>query len=336
MKKTYSITSNLHKIFYLIILFLSASLNLNAQVKEEVGISPWGPEDEIGTLNMMDDESRLSILSKVNDGKVYDLSVEYFVGMPSFDALGDPAYQYWLTHTPHGTVVDNPNGLGKEMNSKVSYTGDAISMYTHMGTHIDALNHFGLNGKIWNGYTPEEHLGDKGWKKTGAESIPPIIARGILIDIPAYKNVTTLKKNYRINSDDIKGALANQNVELKTGDVVLIRTGQSANYSDADKYLDNYPGINLDAVKWMVEEKNIMLLGADNLSFEAFPPEREDNWVPVHTYLLAEKGVMFIEQMFLEELAKDKVYEFAFIASSLKLRGASAGPMRPMAIPVSK
>lgn len=336
MKNIYSNTSNLNKTFYLVILFLAAVFNLKAQDKEEAGISPWGPKDEIGTLNMMDNKSRLSILSKVNEGKVYDLSVEYFVGMPSFDALGDPAYQYWLTHTPHGTIVDNPNGLGEKMNSKVSYTGDAISMYTHMGTHIDALNHFGLNGKIWNGYTPEEHLGDKGWKKTGAESIPPIIARGILIDIPAYKNVTTLKKNYRINSDDIKGALANQKVELKAGDVVLIRTGQSANYSDADKYLDNYPGINLDAVKWMVEEMNIMLLGADNLSFEAFPPEREDNWVPVHTYLLAEKGVMFIEQMFLEELANDKIYEFAFISASLKLRGASAGPMRPMAIPVSK
>ena len=98
--------------------------------------------------------------------------------------------------------------------------------------------------------------------------------------------------------------------------------------------MDNYPDINLDAVKWLVEEKKIMLLGADNLSFEAFPPEREDNWVPVHTYLLAEKGVMFIEQMYLEELAKDKVYEFAFISASLKLRGASAAPMRPLAFPI--
>jgi kynurenine formamidase len=78
-----------------------------------------------------------------------------------------------------------------------------------------------------------------------------------------------------------------------------------------------------------------MLLGADNLSFEAFPPEREDNWVPVHTYLLAEKGVMFIEQMYLEELAKDEVYEFAFIAASLKLKGASGSPLRPIAIPIN-
>ncbi len=318
----------------LAIIMATTSMGLFAQNQEEVGMSPWGAEDEIGTLNMMDDGSKLHILSQIKSGKTYDLSVEYFVGMPSFHSLGDPAYQYWLTHTPHGTVVDNPNGLGREMNEKVSYTGDAISMYTHMGTHIDALNHFGINGKIWNGYTPEEHLGDKGWKKTGAEAIPPIIARGVLIDVAAYKGVKSLTNNYRVNSNDLKGALKKQGTSLKPGDVVLIRTGQGQHYHNAEEYLHDFPGINLDAVRWLVEDQKIMLLGADNLSFEAFPPERKDNWVPVHTYLLAEKGVMFIELMFLEELAKDKVYEFAFIAANLKLRGASGSPMRPLAIPV--
>ncbi len=305
-----------------------------AQTTETVGKSPWGAADEIGTLNLMTPESRLAILSRIASGKTYDLSVEYFVGMPSFYHLGDPGYQYWLTHTPHGTVVDNPNGLGARMNSKVSYTGDAISMYTHMGTHIDALNHFGLDGKIWNGFTPEKHLGDKGWKKTGAETIPPIIARGVLIDVAAYKGHDTLPNNYRVNSVDLKGALARQKLTLAKGDVVLIRTGQARHYHNAGKYLHEYPGINLDAVKWLVEDQGVMLLGADNLSLEAFPPERDDNWVPVHTYLLAERGVMFIEQMFLEDLARDQVYEFAFIAASLKLRGASGSPMRPIAIPV--
>ncbi len=315
-------------------MLLLLTLAVQAQHKEVVGTSPWGPEDEIGTLNLMTEASQLQILSKINSGKTYDLSVDYFVGMPSFHALGDPGYQYWLTHTPHGTIVDNPNGMGEAMNRKVSYTGDAISMYTHMGTHIDALNHFGLNGKIWNGFTPEEHLGDKGWKKTGAETIPPIIARGVMIDVKSSKG--TLPANYRITAKDIQDALKKQRVGLEPGDVVVIRTGQAEFYQDANHYLDNYPGISLDAVKWLIEDQGIMLLGADNLSFEAFPPEREDNWVPVHTYLLAEKGVMFIEQMYLEELANDEVYEFAFIAASLKLKGASGSPMRPIALPISK
>jgi kynurenine formamidase len=318
----------------LLILIVLTNITFAQNTKEQVGISPWGPEDEIGTLNLMSDQSRLSVLTKINSGKVYDLSTEYFVGMPSFHSLGDPAYQYWLTHTPHGTVVDNPNGLGKEMNQKVSYTGDAISLYTHMGTHIDALNHFGLNGKIWNGFTPEQYLGDKGWKKTGAETIPPVIARGVLIDIAAYKGVTTLANNYRVTASDLKGALQKQKVTLHKGDVVLMRTGQMVHYNNAGEFLHEYPGISLDAVKWLVEEQGIMLLGADNLSFEAFPPERSDNWVPVHTYLLAEKGVMFIEQIFLESLAQDKVYTFAFIGASMKLRGASGAPMRPLAIPI--
>ncbi|MCC7464703.1 MAG: cyclase family protein [Saprospiraceae bacterium] len=314
---------------------LLAGFSTFAQTKQEtVGKSPWGPDDEIGSLNMMNDASRLSVLDAIKSGEVYDLSVDYFVGMPSFHALGDPPYQYWLTHTPHGTVVDNPNGMGKAMNEKVSYTGDAISMYTHMGTHIDALNHFGLNGKIWNGFTPEEHLGDKGWKKTGAEKIPPVIARGVLIDVVAYKGVESLPENYRITAADLRGALKKQGVTMQKGDVVLIRTGQARHYEHASEYLHNYPGINLEAVKWLIEDQGIMLLGADNLSFEAFPPERADNWVPVHTYLLAEKGVMFIEQMYLEDLARDAVYQFAFIGASLKLKGASGSPMRPLALPI--
>ncbi len=315
---------------FLMVLLLTMAVQ--AQHVERVGTSPWGPEDEIGTLNLITNASTLRVLSQIKSGTVYDLSVDYFVGMPSFHALGDPGYQYWLTHTPHGTIVDNPNGMGEAMNRKVSYTGDAISMYTHMGTHIDALNHFGLNGKIWNGFTPEVHLGDKGWKKTGAETIPPIIARGVMIDVKASKG--TLPKNYRITAQDLQDALKKQRVEMEPGDVVVIRTGQAEFYQDAHHYLDSYPGISLDAVKWLVEDQGIMLLGADNLSFEAFPPERDDNWVPVHTYLLAEKGVMFIEQMYLEELAKDEIYEFAFIAASLKLKGASGAPMRPIALPI--
>lgn len=303
-------------------------------LKESVGVSPWGPDDEIGTLNLMSDSSRLAVLSRIASGRVYDLATDYFVGMPSFHHLGDPGYQYWLTHTPHGTIVDNPNGLGEAMNRKVTYTGDAISMYTHMGTHIDALNHFGLEGRIWNGFTPEQHLGDKGWKKTGAETIPPIIGRGVLIDVAGAKGLPALAANHRVSRRDLEEALARQGVELQPGDIVLIRTGQMASFERAKEYLHEYPGISLEAAKWLVEAQGVMLLGADNLSLEAFPPERQDNWVPVHTYLLAEKGVMFIENIALEELARDRVYTFAFIGASLKLRGASGAPLRPIALPL--
>ncbi len=232
-------------------------------------------------------ESREAILSRVAGGTSYDLSVEYFIGMPSWQAAGDPHYRIWMTHTPNGTVNDDPLSLGRAMNEHVSYTGAAVSMYTHMGTHIDSLNHFGLNGKIWNGFSADEHLGDRGWKVAGAENIPPIIARGVLIDVAAAKGVDMLADGYRVTRDDLVNAVDQQGVELRDGDVVLIRTGRMNLYENASAYMANPPGLGMAAARFLVEESGAMIVGADNLSFEAFPSEVSDNYVPLHTYLLA-------------------------------------------------
>ena len=148
-----------------------------------------------------------------------------------------------MTHTPHGTATDDPLGLGKPMNAHVSYTGAAISLYTHMGTHIDALNHFGLDGKIWNGFSAEEHLGDRGWRVASAASIPPIIARGVLVDVAASKGVDMLPDGYRVTRNDLIKTLEKQGVELREGDVVLIRTGRMKLYEDAAAYMANPPGM---------------------------------------------------------------------------------------------
>lgn len=299
-----------------------------------VGKSPWGADDEIGRLNLITEQSRSDVLSRVSGGNVYDLSVEYFIGMPSWQAAGDPHYRIWMTHTPDGTVVDDPLQVGTTMNEHVSYTGAAVSMYTHMGTHIDALVHFGLNGEIWNGFSAEEHLGDRGWKVGGAEKIPPLVARGVLIDVAAAKGLDMLPDGYRITRKDLVAALEWQDVSLREGDVVLIRTGRMKRYADAAAYMDNPPGIGLAAARFLVEESGAMVVGADNLSFESFPSELETDYVPVHTYLLAQQGAPIIELAYLEDLSKDKVYEFAFIGGSLKLRGADAAPIRPVAIPI--
>lgn len=298
------------------------------------GTSPWGPNDEMGRLNMMTDASRASVLARIRGGAVYDLGVEYFIGMPSWQELGDPRYQIWMTHSPHGTVVDDPLLVGREMNEKVSYTGDAISMYTHTGTHIDALNHFGLHDKIWNGFSATEHAGDRGWRKAGAEKIPPIVARGVLIDVAAAHGVDELSPSYGITSADIKAALKHQNTHLEKGDVVLVRTGRLRHFADAARYMKDPPGLRLDAARYLVDEAGAMILGGDNLSLETFPVETPDHWVPVHSWLLAERGVPIMEVVDLEQLSKDRVYEFAFIAASLKLRGASGSPMRPLALPL--
>jgi kynurenine formamidase len=329
MKQTFT-----KKLSNLTLAALLASNVTSALASAQVGQSPWGPDDEIGRLNLMTAESQSSILSRISGGAIYDLSVEYFIGMPSWQAAGDPHYRIWMTHTPQGTVADDPLGVGVKMNEHVSYTGAAISMYTHMGTHIDALNHFGLNDEIWNGFSASEHLGDRGWKKAGAENIPPIIARGVLIDVAAAKGIEMLPDGYRITRQDLIETLGKQNTILREGDVVLIRTGRMKLYENADAYMTNPPGMGMDAARFLIEENGAMIVGADNLSFEAFPSEVEDNYVPLHTYLLAQQGAPILELVFLDALSKDRIYEFAFIGGSLKLRGSDAAPIRPIAIPL--
>lgn len=316
----------------LAVIFLTGVAYVDAG--EAVGKSPWGPEDEIGRLNLMTPETQQAILARLRGGAIYDLSVEYFIGMPSWQAAGDPHYRIWMTHTPHGTVIDDPLQLGRHMNEHVSYTGAAISMYTHTGTHIDALNHFGLNGEIWNGFKAKAHLGDRGWTKAGVENLPPIIARGVLIDVAAAKGDAVLPDGYRISREDLIQALHKQGSKLQAGDVVLIRTGRMRQYEDAAAYMKNPPGLGMAAARFLVEESGAMIVGADNLSFEAFPSEVATNYVPVHSYLLAQQGTPILELVYLEALARDKLYEFAFIGGSLKLRGSDAAPIRPIAIPM--
>src|SRR5215470_12345423 len=172
----------------------------------EVAQSPYGPHDEIGRLNEITPASRKRVLAQVDGGKVFDLSTEYFMGMPSWDFVGDPPYQIWMTHTPNGTRVDNPMQASPEVNNYVAYSGDAISMYTHCGTHIDTLNHFGYRGTLWNGFDADEYLGSRHWMRCGAEKQPPIIARGVLLDVAGLHGVGVLPPSHAIGRADLEGA----------------------------------------------------------------------------------------------------------------------------------
>jgi kynurenine formamidase len=318
-------------------LLLSALLAVSLQTanaEQFVGTSPWGKHDELGRLNMMTPQRQAQVMSQIDAHRIFDLSVEYFVGMPSWQAAGDPHYQIWMTHTPRGAVIDNVLDMGETVNRHVSYSGSAFSMYTHTGTHIDTLSHFGLDGEIYNHFSADENLGDKGWNRSGAETIPPLIARGVLIDLPKAKGLSMLPDNYRVTEADIKQALVQQHVTLQPGDIVLLRTGRMQNYAQSAKYMANSPGLGIAAATYLAKEAEAMVVGADNLSFEAFPSEVEGNYVPVHTYLLTQMGVPIMELVNLEELAEAQVYEFAFIGGSLKLRGADAAPLRPIAFPL--
>jgi kynurenine formamidase len=297
----------------------------------QVATSPHGVDDQLGALNLMTAASQASILARADASRIYDLSIDYFVGMPSFQAAGDPSYQIFMSHTPAGTVVDNLNGAGTEVNQRVCYSGDVIFMYTHTGTHIDALNHFGIDGKIYNNFSADEFLGSRNWVRGGAEQIPPIVARGVLLDIAALKGVECLPASYPITVEDCKEALNRTGLSLAEGDIALIRTGRMAFWPEAVKVLGNPPGLSLDAARWLTAQ-GIVVVAADQECVEVGPSQHEDNWLPGHCHFLAESGVPMIELVNLEEVARDGVNEFCLIAAPIKLRGASGAPVRPLAM----
>nr|WP_236952278.1 cyclase family protein [Mesorhizobium loti] len=271
-------------------------------------------------------------MSRTDPSKVFDLSVDHFIGMPGWFGAGDQPYQIWMTHTPQGEIVANAMGVTPEANKLVGYSGDAISMYTHCGTHIDTFNHFGYNGEIFNGFTARDHLGSRAWQKCGPEKYPPIFARGILLDVAALHGVDTLPPSHPIGRADIEGCLKKQGLSIKPGDVVLLRTGQMLLWPDK-AFASNTPGLNREGAEYLAKH-GVIMIGADNLTLEQTPSAHPENFFPVHTYLLAEAGVPILEMAQLEELAAEKVYEFAFFGACIKLRGATGTPMRPVAMPL--
>lgn len=302
-------------------------------VKGEVSESPFGPDDEIGMLNLLTPNLAREQLARADGGKVFDLSVDLFMGMPTWTAGSEPPYSIWMVHTPRGTLADDPIGVGKEQNDMVAWSADAISMFTHCGTHVDTLNHFGYHGRIWNGFSADEKLGSLHWQVAGPDRYPPIIARGILIDVPGALGLDVLPDSFAIGPDELDQALRRQQSELRPADVVLVRTGRMSLWPDPAAYLPREPGLNRAGAAYLAET-GAAVIGADNIALEQLPAEDPENWMSVHTYLLAEAGIPIVEVVNLEELAAERCYEFVFIGACLKLRGATAGPLRPLALPL--
>jgi kynurenine formamidase len=297
----------------------------------KVSKSPWGPDDEIGRLNWVTPESVAAIMARMDGRKVFDLAVDYKWGMPSWTEAGDPPFNIWMTHTPKGSIIDGRSGYGPEIHKEYSYSGDAISMYTHTGTHIDTLNHMGYYETQWNGWTQDEHLGSMVWTKGGTDRYPPIIARGVLLDVAATKDVDILPDHFEITPQDIRDTAKRQNVKFRKGDVVLVRTGRMRMWPSLD-YLAASPGINVDSARWLLEEAGAMCIAGDNIGLE--PQPYHGQYAPVHCYMFATAGAQIIEVVNMEEIAAEKVYEFAFLGFPMKIFGATGAPMPSVAIPL--
>lgn len=298
----------------------------------------WGPEDEVGSLNAMTPRTMAAAAQLIRSGHVYDLGVTY-----------DRTSFKWPGHSP-GEIITFRSPEGVKRQRDIPALADAAGSAWHscalfindnVATQIDGLGHVvtGDDNHWYNGFTEADWGGDWGVRKCDGVTIPPIITRGVMIDVAAYKNLDALPSHYSITVDDIKKTLAMQNVSLEVGDTVLIRTGTLRYWdqtgSDHKKIAEHdSAGMSLEATKYLVEQHGAIMVGSDTSGYEKWPaPEGSTSFMPVHQYLLIEQGVHIAEFHFLEELSRDKVYEFCYIALVNKIKGTTAGfAMRPIAV----
>jgi kynurenine formamidase len=273
--------------------------------------------------------SQAEVLARIDGSRIFDLAVDYFMGMPSWTAAQDPKYDIWMTHSPQGTINDDLNRVGRAANEAYSYAGSAVTMYTHTGTHLCGLNHVGHFGRFWNGWTPETHLGSRAWTVGGR--IPPIIARAVLLDVAGAKGVDCLPDSYAITVEDVRDALGRTGTELGRGDIALVRTGRMSRWPDPEGFLSSPPGLGLESARFLCEELGCMCIGVD-AGGEALPPDQPDSFLPVHAYLFATAGAPLFENLWLEDVAGEELCEFAFLAFPLKLLGSTGTPARPVGI----
>jgi kynurenine formamidase len=257
-------------------------------------------------------------LEQLIAAKAYDLGQPYFTGMPHHPS--HPPFLFSLVKQ-HGEYVA-PGG--------VSSASDAIALGSHVGTHIDALCHFSCGGKLHGGVAVADAQSySGGLQRYSIDTIPPILRRGVLLDIAGRQNVNALAADFEITPAHLEDALAAQNVEIEPGDVVLLRTGWARYFGDPAKFISQVhgPGPALPGAQWL-SSRGVFAAGSDTVAFERVP----DAAMPVHVHLLVEGGIHIVECLNLEELAAAQAYTFLFIAVPMKIRGATGAPVRPLAL----
>lgn len=333
--------------FVMVILacFITATISATPKKwKEDKGWGwVWGAEDEVGSLNEMTSTSILKALSLVKKGEVRDMGVLY--DRNSFKWPGHSPAEIITFRSPEGVRRQKDLDFTLPENGNTSLTtwhSNALFINDNVATQIDSLGHIavGDDNHWYNGFTEDKWGGNWGIRKCGAETIPPVIARGVLIDVAGDKGLQALPSKYIITVDDLKSALESQGTKLKFGDVVLIRTGTLSYWGETGADLEKVgehdsAGIQLPAAKWLVEKNGSIMIGSDTSGLEMVQPPHEgsDSFVPVHKYLLIEQGVHIAEFHYLEDLAKEEVYEFLYIGVTNKIKGSTAGfAMRPLAV----
>ena len=283
--------------------------------------SKWGPNDEIGAANYMTPELVVKAAGLVKTGKTYALGIPVDSKTPAY-----PPRTFKITVVQPGQAGNS--GIGP---NKATYNDDILDTWVGIGSQLDGLGHLGVDHVYYNGNKLADFADPTGLKKLGIEKVPPMVARGVLLDMAAYFNTDIVKEGTAFNVKEIEEAAKKQGVEIRQGDVVIFHTGWLGLIGKDDKrFSAGEPGLGVEGAKYLTG-KGVVAVGADTWAVETIPFEAK-NVFEVHQILLAMNGTYILENMDTAELAKDKGYEFLFVLGQPRFRGGVQSMINPIAI----
>jgi len=291
----------------------------------------WGADDQRGTLNLITPATVQRGTAAARQGRAFSLALP-------FDQTG-----------PQWDNVHMPERINPELRThtvNVAFTGDVRDFTTsddsfRMGsqavTHWDALSHVGYAGKLYNDIPNTVVTADGGAAKLGIEHFGPIVTRGILLDIARVRGVEHFDDNYAITGDDLDTAAALGDIIVEPGDVLLVRTGQMhfLRAGDRQRYSYPSPGLSTQSIEWL-RDHDVAALATDTMTFEVYPCEDPNIFMPVHMIHLRDMGLAQGQNWNLDDLAADCAvdgqHDFLLVAPPLPLTGAVGAPVVPVAI----
>ncbi|HKY08308.1 MAG TPA: cyclase family protein [Candidatus Binatia bacterium] len=283
--------------------------------------------DEIGAMKLLTPALVRSAAGLVKQGKIYSLGQVLEPTMPHL-----PRHPP-LVVAPFTTPYQSQRRWEKRGAKNLPGTAsERVEINTHSGTHIDALGHWSNCNRSYGELDAKENYTENGLAHLGLERIPPIVARGILIDVAGHAGMEMLEAGRVITIRDIRDVLEAAGLSIRRGDVVLLYTGWSKLWKQRDlRYCESEPGPGRETAAWLADQQ-IIALGTDTMAVDVDPPEDAAYPRVVHQIMLVERGIHLIENLYLDELVRDKVYEFLFVLATPKLKGGTAFPVEPLAI----
>ncbi|MEU6079213.1 cyclase family protein [Streptomyces sp. NPDC047108] len=288
----------------------------------------WGEDDEIGTLNLVTDAVVRAAAGTVRTGRRVPLALPLqHDGVQTGVIPG-------RTNPLHTMIAVNQELFGP---GTVATSDDTVTMALQTATHWDALTHVSYAGRIYNG-RPAGSITSHGRAAfSGIEKARHIVSRGVLLDVARARGTARLDGGHAVTPEDLEAAQELAGTRVRTGDIVLVRTGQIQQYLAGDKhgYAFPSPGLSIRCPAWF-HARDVAAVANDTLTFEIFPPEIENLWLGVHALDLVDMGMLQGQNWNLEELsevcAEERQYAFLLSAMPEPFVGGTGTPVAPVAI----